>query len=337
LHPDNQRILCDLVFRLAAKRGFQALISTHSRHVLDSVKQRGGAIVWLSKGVKVQTTDINTTEVLLDLGALDSVDYFADGELRCVVATEDTDTDALKAILWSNGFVEDDTEVASYAGCTKAEAAIVLGRFVMDKAPHVRLVVHRDRDYMSADEANRFKERLGQEGIAPLLTTDNDIESHFISVAHLNALNPALSEAQIQQLIDQATAETSQQSIAAIVNLRTQEAFKFRQAGGPTPDHGAIAVQAQADYATNPAVYRRGKVVLGRLVALLQQELKANPRVYSPSPHLKRPEAASLAAAIWALPEPAVAEVALPPADAANAAAAAGYGKLAGTDEDGNG
>src|SRR5262249_13510381 len=71
LHPDNQRILCDLIFKLAAKRGFQALISTHSRHVLDSVKNRG-TIVWLSKGLKVDTPDINTTKVLLELGALDS-------------------------------------------------------------------------------------------------------------------------------------------------------------------------------------------------------------------------------------------------------------------------
>ena len=33
LHPDDQRVLCDLVTRLASERGFQAIISTHSRHV----------------------------------------------------------------------------------------------------------------------------------------------------------------------------------------------------------------------------------------------------------------------------------------------------------------
>lgn len=40
LHPDNQRVLCDLVSTLAAARGFQAIISTHSRHVLDSMRSR---------------------------------------------------------------------------------------------------------------------------------------------------------------------------------------------------------------------------------------------------------------------------------------------------------
>ena len=83
-----------------------------------------GKVIWLSKGAVVDQPDISTTAVLMDLGALDSVDYFADGELRCVVATEDTEKDALRALLWSNAFVEDDTEVASYAGCSKADAAL---------------------------------------------------------------------------------------------------------------------------------------------------------------------------------------------------------------------
>src|SRR5690606_30145191 len=47
LHPDNQRALCDLVFRLASEGGFQALISSHSRHVFDAMKNRC-SIVWLS-------------------------------------------------------------------------------------------------------------------------------------------------------------------------------------------------------------------------------------------------------------------------------------------------
>ena len=179
---------------------------------------------------------------------------FADGQLRCVVATEDTQTDGLRALLWSNGFVEDDTSVASYAGCTKADAAMVLGRFLTDKAPHIRLAVHRDRDYMSDAEATRFKTRLDADNIALLLTAHSDIESYFISADHLHALNPGVSAARIQQLIDQATQDTANQSVEAIVNLRTQEAFKLRQAGVGPPNHGAIAVEAQSDYAADPPI-----------------------------------------------------------------------------------
>jgi AAA domain, putative AbiEii toxin, Type IV TA system/AAA ATPase domain len=302
LHPDNQRTLCDLVSNLATDRGFQAIISTHSRHVLDSMRSRG-KVIWLSKGATVEQPDISTTAVLLDLGALDSVDYFADGELKCVVATEDTEKNALKAVLWSNGFVEVDTEVVSYAGCSKADAAVVLGRFLMDKAPHVRLVVHRDRDYMSPQEAGRFEARLNENKINPLLTDSNDIESYFLSAEHLHALNPMVSVERLRELIAQATADTEQKSITAIVNLRTDEAFRRRQAGEGPPNHGVIAVQAHDDYAADPSTHRRGKDVLGRLIALLQQEIGQNPRVFFASVHLRSPRIGTIVQAIW-LPVP---------------------------------
>ncbi len=298
LHPDNQRVLCNLVSRLATERDFQAIISTHSRHVLDSLK--GSArIIWLSKGAMVNEPDISTTEVLLDLGALDSVDYFANGEVRCVVATEDTDKDAIKAMLWSNGFVEAATEIASYAGSSKADAAIVLGKFLNDKAPHVRLVVHRDRDYMSQVSLQSFTRRLADANIAPMITAENDIECYFLSAEHLNAANPALAVARAQQLIDQATAEVSAKSVEAIVNLRTEEAFRRRQQGDGPPNHGAIAVDATDDYHANPNAFRRGKIVMGRLKQLLQQELRANPRIFVPSQYLARAEISAIASAIW--------------------------------------
>jgi hypothetical protein len=266
--------------------------------VLDSLKGRG-RVIWLSKGAIVDQPDLTTTAVLLDIGALDSVDYFADGELRCVVATEDTDKDALKAILWSNGFVEQDTEVASYTGCSKVDAAVVLGQFLMDKAQHVKLVIHRDRDYMAADHSEAFEHRLNQTGITPLLTDSNDVESYFLNADHLHFLNPTISAARIQELIDGATNELRTKSIAAIVNLRTEEAFRRRQSGGAPPNHGEIAVAAAADYEADAATMRRGKLVMNRVKSLLQDETGENPRIYFPSQHLKSERLSTIAATIW--------------------------------------
>jgi predicted ATP-dependent endonuclease of OLD family len=57
LHPDNQRVLCRLIYRLASTRSFQALISTHSRHVLDAMKDESD-VVWLSKGQIIHEPDL---------------------------------------------------------------------------------------------------------------------------------------------------------------------------------------------------------------------------------------------------------------------------------------
>jgi energy-coupling factor transporter ATP-binding protein EcfA2 len=298
LHPDNQRALCDLVYRLASSRGFQALISTHSRHVLDAMKNRG-SVVWLSKGRIVDEEDLSVTAKLLELGALDSVDYFANGELKCVVATEDSGKEPLRALLWSNGFVEEDTEVTSYSGCTKVDAALVLGRFLQEKAPHVRLVIHRDRDYQQAAATTAFTDALNGVGVVSLITQGNDIESYFLNPEHLHSLNPGVEVVRIQELITQATTETENKSVEAIVNQRTAEAFRNRQGGGGQINHGEIATSALADYRANTASLRRGKVVLGRLLALLQQELGANPRIFFPSEHLRSAELEALAERIW--------------------------------------
>lgn len=298
LHPDNQRALCDLVFRLAPQRNFQALISTHSRHVLDSMRNRS-AVIWLSRGRQVNEPDIGTTALLLELGALDSVDYFADGELRCVVATEDTFKEPLKALLWSNGFDEDDTEVASYTGCSKLDSAKVLGGFLREKAPHVRLVVHRDRDYMSDRRATRFEADLTSASVGAFLTEHSDVEGYFLNRDHLSFLNPGVAAQRVQEIIDQATNETREKSIEAIVNLRTAEAFQMRRDGGDAPNHGEIALSAVNDYDANPSRWRRGKFVLGRVIALLQQELGSNPRVYVPSSHLTCPTLSAQSGVIW--------------------------------------
>jgi hypothetical protein len=298
LHPDNQRALCRLVFRLATERGFQALISTHSRHVLDCMRGRG-AVVWLSKGAMVDEPDLNTTAVLLDLGALDSLDYFADGHTRCVVATEDTEKDALRALLWSNGFVEEDTEVASYAGCSKVDAALVLGRFLKSKAPNVHLIIHRDRDYMSGGRVEDFYKRLAGESVHPFLTDRSDIEGYFLNAEHLHTLNPGVAVDRVRELIDEAIRGVDHQSLEAIINHRTQEAFQERNKGGDPPNHGAIATQARADLTANQVDLSRGRIALGRLQSLLQKEMGSNPRIFFPSVHLQVPAIQSIAKLIW--------------------------------------
>ncbi|RJR45824.1 MAG: ATPase [Deltaproteobacteria bacterium] len=298
LHPDNQRRLCNLVSSLTAARGFQAIVCTHSRHVLDAMRDRA-AIFWLNKGAVVEGADANTTSMLLDLGALDSVDYFTNGTLRSLVATEDTDTEAIKALLWSNGFRTAETEIASYSGCSKLESAQVLGSFLREKATHLTFIVHRDRDYLSEGRAKSFGEGLDALGISYFLTSHSDIEGYFLNANHLSFLNPGLSVQRAQELIDAATADTKDKSIKAIVNARTQDAYRVRTETGKSPNPGEIAVQAMRDFEADPVSFRRGKYVLGKLIALIQQEIGVNPRIFSPSEHLIVHELEEIASKIW--------------------------------------
>src|SRR5690606_30446912 len=103
------------------------------------------------------------------------------------------------------------------------------------------------------DAATTFNDTLTKAGLHSFLTELNDVESYFISAAHLHHVNPTVDEARVQALIDEATAECRDESIKAIVNLRMASEFQRLRGTGKTPNAGQIAVDATRDYDASPA------------------------------------------------------------------------------------
>ncbi len=298
LHPDRQRKLCRHLCDIAEQRSFQLVMSSHSRHVLDALSRRA-KIIWLSKGAVVPDVDVNSQKVLLDLGALDSVDYLADGHVRCLVATEDTDKRYINTLLEASGFPMDDVHVLSYPGCSQIEAAIVLGCFLREKANHIQLVVHRDRDYMEPAEIEQFENRLRAKGLHPWVTDRNDIESYFANPDHLSEANVHLAADRAQELLTQAIADTRDSSIEQIINLRIERAFKLRNRGGPNVNQGQISHTSHQEFDAHAESMSRGDLVLGRLTALIQQDLANNPVITDVTPYLEVPSLRAIKDQIW--------------------------------------
>ena len=300
LHPNNQRAMCNLVSSLSEKMGFRALISTHSRHVMDAMRETA-QIVWMSGGKKVNFNSVNTAAMLMQLGALDSVDYFTNGQLKCLFATEDSDDDsilALKILLGCSGFNMKQTEIRSYSGCSKVEAALVLHTFLAEKAPRVRFIVHRDRDYMSDDAATKFNAQITGIGALSFLTSNSDVENYFLNAEHLSALNQGLTVDRAREIIQQATDSTKQKSIELLINNRTEAAIRSRN-GGPAHNAGELATKANADYEAAPEQWRRGKIVLKAVKSLLHQELKRNPVIFAATTHLVLIDLVQMRDLIW--------------------------------------
>ena len=300
LHPNNQRALCNLITVLSATQGFRALISTHSRHVLDALRDTSN-IVWVNDGKKVAYDSVTTAAMLMEIGALDSIDYFANGKMQCLFATEDSSKesiDALAALLASNGFVMRDTDIRPYGGCTKIDSAKVLRGFLHDKAPTVKFVLHRDRDYMDDESAKKFETGIAALDAFPFLTSHSDVENYFVNAQHIATLNPEISVERVQELIDLATASTKEKSIAKLINIRTEFAIRNRK-DGESLDAGRLAAKAYADYDADPKKWRRGKIVYGELKSLLHAELLKDAKIIAPSPHLHCQNLAAASAAIW--------------------------------------
>lgn len=299
LHPDNQRRMARLLDQITKKSELQVLISTHSRHFLDEFSSLGATVHWFSGG-SVESDNIDRVSVLLGLGALDAGDRLRNGKTPLIVLTEDALVDNLKSLLQASGLGNDVCGVWSYAGCSNVQSAVVLGNFIREHAPGTRVLVHRDRDYMSDHATAKYEADLRDAGLEVFLTTGTDVESHFLNVQHISNIVPNVDSARIETMIEDATAQCREQSIERCINHWLSEAQRVRNKGGPEPNAGKIATEANKAYDADPVRFRYGKRVKGVLVALLQKAVGRNVELVQVSPALAVPQLAKIAKEIAA-------------------------------------
>lgn len=269
LHPSNQRLLIRLLGDVAEEDDFQVLLSTHSRHLLDECIDMGAAIRWMANG-EMQESGASRLPMLLSLGALDVGDRLKNGQVKTVVLTEDTRTRYIETLLASSGRDLKETAVWSYQGCTQLTAAAVLASFIDDVAPGCEVIVHRDRDYLSAAEVEALREKYRAKGFELFITEGTDIESHFLSPAHLSKVYEGRSEPEICDLLDRATTIAEEYSIRVMTNKRHQEAVDNWDRSTRYPEAGNTALAARTEYLSDPKRFRHGKETLKQFNKLAQ-------------------------------------------------------------------
>lgn len=287
LHPDNQRKLARLLDKLTRERDFQVVMSTHSRPFMDELHAANAKIVWISGGA-AQEGDFDRVQALMDLGALDAADRLNHGRMPVIVLTEDQKFAPLRKVLESSGFTPGEYEIWSYATSSKTAAAIALAKFIREKAPETRVVVHRDRDYIGEPEVAAFIADLAAVGATTFVTAGTDIESYYLDLDHLATVFPELSASEIANVVSRATAEARDESIKIMINARVEAANRHRRVGAlpDPPSPGSIAAQAQIDFDSDPARYRHGKTTLKRTRQILMEEHRLSREIVHTSPSL---------------------------------------------------
>jgi ABC-type uncharacterized transport system ATPase subunit len=269
LHPNNQRLLCTLLKKVAEERSTQILLTTHSRHVVDSI---GGntKFLWVRRGsVEVAGPDAEIG-VLLDIGALDVRERVAQPGTKAIVLTEDQNTRGLEALLEASGFPDGATVILPYYGITSVKQLRPLLRMITASNPQAKILLHRDRDYMTELEINDWSTSIRNLGVEPFVTSGTDVESHFLDTKHLAAVNEGVSEAEFQRLIDAAVTAVRDASVQHIVNGRIDiERTKGTHAA---INHGKLAVDSQNLYDTAPRKLSHGKTLLKKLRSDFQAE-----------------------------------------------------------------
>lgn len=283
LHPNNQRVLCKILQIVAEERSTQVFLTTHSRHVVDALSGHA-SFLWVRSGTVEKFNDDYELAVLLDIGALDVKKMISQSKAKCIVLTEDSIKIGIEKIITSSGIENDDVIVLSYYGCTGLKNLKPLLNLMRNSNDKAKIVLHRDRDYYTDDDLNKWSEEVRKFNVEPFLTRGVDIESEFLQSKHLAEINEE-DEDYFDSLITKAVQDNLKDHIERYVNgileiEKKNNTFK-------SINVGQLAVSAPEKFNLNVARYRHSKTVLRKIKELYQNDKKNNLNVYKASPFLK--------------------------------------------------
>jgi energy-coupling factor transporter ATP-binding protein EcfA2 len=292
LHPDNQGLLAAALQETVNATATQVIVSTHSRYLVDSLHEDAN-FIWLKEGkVHEQGVGLSKLPVLLELGALDSFDKLMGGAYDWVFLTEDRDRRMLEILLTANDFPLVKCLFYSYKTSTNIEAAKLLTDFIRESAPLTRVVIHRDRDFMTPAEVARVSENIESRGAIPGITSGCDVESYFLAPGHLGSCFGAAMPAVIDWLDEIATGEHTE--LQHSFTRKRDEIKSAMYRGNPKDCPDTLALLGKA--IPLPPELRHGKKMIKRVRAGLKAKFGVDAEIIAVSPALICPRLNEIAA-----------------------------------------
>lgn len=285
LHPNNQRLLCTILKKAAETNSVNILISTHSRHIIDALSD-DAQILWLQNG-EIQSDSTDSISLLLSLGALDKTEKFRSGNLHLIVLTEDKQTQQITTLIDTTQLQPDDYEVWSYDGCTNVDTAIALIAFIAKHAPSTKILIHRDRDFMSDPEIQEYKDKFRiYENLLIYVTEKNDIEWIFLNVNHINELYPQISIPEAEGFINDSINEKESDCLKKYINTRWPIYTKTQREAGESADVGTFSAACREQYLADKNRFSHGKLIKGTVSSRIQRKIGSNPNLVQATQHI---------------------------------------------------
>lgn len=294
LHPNNQRLLCRLLRQIAEERETQIILTSHSRHVVDALSGAAN-FLWVRNNSVETAGPEDNIGILLDLGALDIKERVGVADTKAIVLTEDDDCSGLEILLEASGFRMEEVVVLSYHGVTTIKNLRPLVEIARGQRPDIPIVLHRDRDFLSDDEVERWNELVRNLRVDPFVTTGTDVESHFVCSQHLADTNAEEDVQGFSMMIDDVLAELTPKLIEEYVNGKLQIARN--SPNGERRNPGTLAAEAHGAIAE--AKNQKGKTLLRGLRKAFRDKHNRNLKTIAVSASLSVEQLKTIATRIF--------------------------------------
>lgn len=177
LHPDKQERLIEALERAARDFGTQIILTTHSPNIVRAASP-STRLVWMHDG-GVYTEDDEAIRRLLGWGGLDK---------STLLFVEDEGATAIQSILRQWPALSRQISVCRCFGVENLPKDKLLEGLLIDGKLGLKAIVHRDRDFMTQEEAEKWADRYNTPGVHAWVTMGADMEGYFCQAAHLAAI-----------------------------------------------------------------------------------------------------------------------------------------------------
>ena len=253
LHPDAQERLVNVLSDAAKRFGCQVIMTTHSPSVVRALPT-DARVIWMKDG-SVQQGGTEVARQQMGWGLLDK---------KVLLLTEDTGTDKLRAILSQWPEIERATAVWPLHGTGKIPAPEAIASLRELFGGHLKVVLHRDGDFMMPAERQAYAEPYSEKDIHVWVTEQSDIESYWadsaIIAAHFN-----LTLAEAEQMLTEVCDELEVGPNAATTRrTKRHDCLNKINKKGAIPHYGDAEVEAALMLAGRQHLHL-GKTLVRRL------------------------------------------------------------------------
>jgi ABC-type cobalamin/Fe3+-siderophores transport system ATPase subunit len=175
LHPNRQEDLVRVLYDAAQEYDCQVIMTTHSPSVVRAMPP-DAKLIWMKEGQVVE--DLEGARALMGWGLLDKT---------VLLLSEDKNTDMLRKIIAQWPEIDRKVAVWPLAGIRTLPSAGSLQGMNAVFGDALKIAMHRDGDFLTADERVRWSQPYVDKGIAVWITEGSDVEAYFGSVDILRA------------------------------------------------------------------------------------------------------------------------------------------------------
>jgi len=248
LHPDVQEKLPTVLAEIARERDMKVVMTSHSPFIVRGAPS-DAKVYWLLAGAK-NSEDRTAVELAIGWGAFGK---------KIVLVSEDSDLAFVRKLI--SQWPEIDRNVAFYPGSgfknlpTPAQAAELSDAL----GGKYTIVVHRDRDSLTEDEAARLTDQYKAAGVHLWLPAGSDVEAYFCSAEFIELFLqcPAAEASGYVERVLEKQAVPIREQFNKHRAAHNEELHK--QGGSPTNDVVWSSMQQKALKGA------KGKFVLGQL------------------------------------------------------------------------